>query len=206
MDKSDIRTEVRDNIQEASGIQGAIWSDTLLDRHIIREIRALPKNDIYLEELWTTSTVVNQYDYTLPTGTEKVEKVERNDGSATVPLWNEINGVDTYAGAMYLPYRPSSVETIRIKIKKQFTVPTDDSTALDVPADVCEVLVWGVTIRCYKMLMGYLRGSQSWDAVTKPGDLTLSSIQAWLRDAVKYYNDLIQKYMTIPLPRDISLV
>ncbi len=204
--RSDIRQEVRDNIQEASGVTGAIWSDTLLNRHITREIRSLPKKDIYLEELWTTTTVANQYDYVLPTGTEKVESVERNDGISDIPDWTEINGVDNYAGAIYLPYRPTKADTIRIKIKKQFTVPTGDTTALDVPDDVCEVLVWGVTVRCYKILIGYLRGSTSWDSVTKPGDLQISSIQAWLRDAEKYYQDLIQEYMTVPKPRDIDMV
>jgi hypothetical protein len=203
--RDDIRQEVRDNIQETSGQQGAIWSDALLNRHIAREIRSLPKYDIYNEQLWTTTTVVNQYDYVLPIGTEKVESVEINGGSVTLPVWSEINGVDNYAGALYLPYRPSIARTLRIKIKKQFTVPTDDVTALDVDDDVCEVVTWGVTLRCYKMLIGYLRGSQSWDSVTKPGDLTLPTIQAFIRDAEKYYHDMIQEYATVPLPRDIDL-
>lgn len=204
--RSDLRTEIRDNIQEASGITGAIWSDILLNRHITREIRSLPKKDIYLEELWTTTTVQNQEDYTLPTGTHKVEKLERNDSTSAVPYWNEIKGYDTYAGALYLPYLPGSSETIRVHIKKQFTVPTDDVTAVDIPDDTCEVVVWGVTIRCYKMLIGYLRGSQSWDSVTKPGDLQIAFIQNWIRDAESYYKDLIKLYARIPRPRDIDLV
>ena len=206
MVRSDLRTEIRDNIQEASGASNAIWSDTLLNRHITREIRSLPSKEIYLEQLWTMSTVANQIDYSLPTGTVKVESVERNDGTASLPQWYELNGWDNYAGALYLPYTPGTSESIRIKIKKAFTVPSDDVTALDIPDDKTEIVVWGVTIRCYRILIGYLRGSVSWDSVTKPGDVQITVIQNWLRDAEKYYKELTQLYMTHPRPREISLV
>lgn len=206
--RSDIRTEVRDNIQEASGITGAIWSDILLNRHIEREILSLAKKDIYLEQMWTQTldpTVDYSSGITLPTGTEKVESVERNDGTSSYPSWTELKGVDNYNGAIFLPYKVLSSSEIRVKIKKVFTVPTDDVTALDVPDDICEVLVWGVTIRCYRILIGYLRGSISWDAVTKPSDVQITVIQNWLRDAKNEYQDLVKLYSFVPRPRDIDL-
>ena len=207
--RSDIRTEVRDNIQEVSGIQGAIFSDALLNRHITREILSLPKKDIYLEELWT-QTLDPLVDYSdgiaLPPGTVKVEVIERNDGTSTYPDWNSLSGVDNYSGAIFLPYTTTTTDTLRLKLKKSFTVPTDDITALDIDDDVCEVVVWGVTVRCYRILIGYLRGSQSWDSVTLPGNLNINTINGWLREAKDYYKELIQLYATVPRPRDISLV
>jgi len=207
--RSALRTEIRDNIQETSGISGAIFTDAVLNRGITREILSLPKKDIYLEESWT-QTLDPATDYssgiTLPSGTEKVELIERNDGTSSYPDWNPINGVDNYAGAIYLPYKVTVSQDIRIKIRKSFTVPTDDVTALDVSDDLCEVVVWGVTVRCYKIVIGYLRGNQSWDAVTKPGDLSIPVIQSWLRDAKKDYDKLIQQYAFVPRPRDIDLV
>lgn len=206
--RSDLRTEIRDNINEASGVDGAIWSDTLLNRHITREILSLPKKNIYLEQIWST-TLSSSTDYssgiTLPSGTSKMEDLERNDGTSASPYWVPINGWDLYAGSLFLPYTVTSSYSIRAKIKKEFTVPTDDVTALDIPDDRCEVVVWGVTVRCFKILIGYLAGSKSWDSVTRPSQLQITSVQAWLRDAEKYYQELIKTYSFSPKPRDIDL-
>lgn len=204
--RSDIRTEVRDNIAEASGVGGAIWSDALINRHITREIRSLPSKDIYLEQLWTTVLVVDQQDYTLESGTVKIEKLERNDGTASNPDWSEIKGWDLYAGALYLDWKPSKADTIRAHLRKHYAVPTDDLIALEIPDDVCEVIVWGVTVRCFRILLAYLQKSVSWDTVTKPGDLSQPTVLGWYRDAKKYYDELIQQYATSPRPRDIDLV
>jgi hypothetical protein len=62
-----------------------------------------------------------------------------------------------------------------------------------------------VTIRCYKILIGYLRGSRSWDTVTKPGDLSIPVVVNWLRDAKSDYKELVQIYARVPRPRDIDL-
>jgi len=207
--RGDLRTEIRDNIQEASGVSGAIFTDALINRHITREIRSLPRKNIYLEESWT-QTLNTTDDYTigivLPEGTEKVELVERDEGNTTTSHWTTINGYDFYGGNLFLPYTVSTAFDLRVKIKKGFTIPTDDSTDLDVPDDMCEVVVWGVTIRLYKILMGYLRGSQSWDSVTKPGDLQMTVVQNWIREARDEYQELIKLYSFSPRPRDISLV
>jgi len=204
--RTDLRTEIRDYIYEASGETGAIWSDAVLNRMISREVQALPSNDIYLEETWTTTTVVDQYDYTLPTGTQKVEQVERNDGTTDLPDWNELNGCDTYGDVLTLPYRPSAADTLRIKIKKAFTIPSDDTTNLEVPDDKCEVIVVGVALRCFKRMIGYLSKSVSWDTVTKPGDLAIPAIQSWIQSAKQDYKELIKRFASVPKPRDINLV
>lgn len=206
--RSDIRTEVRDNIQEASGIDGAIFTDDLINRHIERELLSLPRKGIYLEEMWT-QTLDPTEDYSsgivLPSGTVKVESVERNDGTSSNPDWNLLSGIDNYNGSIFLPFTVTTSYDIRVKIKKVFTVPSDDVVALDLDDDKCEVLIWGVTIRCYRILIGYLRGSQSWDSVTKPGDLNINTINSWLREAVDHYKELIRQYGTVPRPRDIDL-
>ena len=209
MTRTELRAEIRDNIQEASGIDGAIFTDAVLNRHIEREILSLPRKNIYLEESWVTS-LDSSTDYsdgiTLPTGIRKVESVERNDGTSTNPDWQPISGVDNYNNAIFLPFQVTSSYDIRVKIKKAFEVPTDDVTDVEVPDDKCEVVTWGVTLRCYRIFIGYLRGSQSWDAVTKPGDIAVGVMQGWLRDAKQIYDDLIRDYATTPRPRDIDLV
>lgn len=207
--RSDLRTEIRDNIQEASGVGGAIWSDALLNRHITREIRSLPKKNVYLEAVVQTTLVVDDMDYPfsgIDSAIVKVEKIERNDGTASLPQWSELKGWDVYNNTIYLEWRPSKADTIRLFVRKFFTAPVDDSTALDVPDDTCEVVVWGVTIRCLRILMAYLQKSVSWDTVTKPGDLSQPTVLGWLRDAQKIYDELIQQYEFSPRPREIDLV
>lgn len=200
------RLEIRERARDYLAEEVAdIWSDDQLNRYFLEELRSLPRKGIYLEQLWTTTTIANQQDYTLPTGTYKVESTERNDGSSTYPDYNPISGVDNYAGAIYLPYMPSDGEQIRIKIKKKFTEIADDVTALDVPDDKTEVLVWGIVVRAYKQLVSYYRSNKAWDSVTKPGGVDMYAIQQYLRDAIQEYKDLVKEYATSPRPRDIDL-
>jgi hypothetical protein len=202
MTRDEIRVRVRDYLYESSA---DLWSDAQINRLYEEETRSLPEKDVYLEELWTTSTVADQIDYTLPDGTVKVELVERNYGTSTKPDWGELSGWDNYSGALYLPYTPTDVESIRIHIKKRFTVVTDDVTALDLPDEKTELLVWGIVVRAYQMLIGYLRGSVSWDSVTKPGDVAITSVGNWLRDARDHYRELTHQFQTTPKPREINL-
>jgi hypothetical protein len=201
--RSDIRTRVRDYIYEDTA---DIISDAKMNRMIVEEINSLPTKEIYLEDRYSTTTVANQTDYALPTGTKKVEKVERNDGTSTTPDYNELKGWDVYNDTLIFNYLPTGGDTIRAYIKKAFTAPTGDVSYLDVPDDICEVVVWGVVVRCYKLLMGYHRQAKNFDSTTKPEGVTLSTLQNWLRDAERMYNDLIKQYQTLSRPRDIDLV
>lgn len=203
--RSDIRERARDYLHESVA---EIWTDAQLNRYYLEELRSLPRKNIYLEELWTT-TLSSTTDYsdgiTLPTGTLKVESVEVNDGTSSFPSWTELKGVDNYGGAIFLPYIPSTGQDIRARIRKYFTEVADDVTNLDIPDDKSEILVWGVVVRAYKQLIGFYRNSVSWDSVTKPGDVGLAAIQGWLRDAKTEYNNLLQSYQTTTKPRDIDL-
>lgn len=204
--RSDLVTRTRDYLNEAVA---DIFTDAQLQRYYNEEIRSLPSKAIYKEGLHTFSTSPTQADpkaYTLTTGVFKVERVERNDGNTTTAQWNEINGCDNYNGILYLPYTPGIVESMRYFSQDYFAVVTDDNTAIDVPDDKSEIVVWGMVIRGYKQAIGYLRNSRSWDSVTKPGDLSIPVLQNWLRDAEKYYKELIQQYATSPRVRSISLV
>lgn len=201
--RSDIRTRVRDYLYEAT----ADWfSDTQLNRLISEEILSLPSKDIYLESVYTTNLVSGQMDYTLPTLAKKPDKIQINRGTSSAPLWDDFTGWDIFNNALYLDWRPSTADEIRAFLKIPFTVPTGDVVALDVPDDVCEIVVWGVVVRCYKMAIGYLRNSKNWDSVAKPDYLTLNTLNSWLAEAKKDYNDLIKQYMTVARPRDINLV
>ncbi len=201
--RSDIRTRARDYLYETTA---DIWSDDRLDRCWEEEVRSLPSKSVYLEYIWEFDSVVDDQDYDFLTGIVKVEKLERNDGTTSKPDWVKINGWDSYNNILYLPSRPTQADSYRAFTKKKFTVTANDTVAIDVPDEKTELVVWGMVIRAYKMLIGYLRGSQSWDSATKPGDLSIPVIQNWLRDAKEEYKDLLRQYATSPRPRDIDLV
>lgn len=202
MNRLDIRTLARDYLNEATA---DLWTEATLNRLINEEIRSLPRKDIYLEEIHTVSTGVDQFDYTLPTGTVKVEKVEKNVGTSSKPDWQEWTGWDNYAGALYLRSRPTTAWTMRIHIKKKFTELSDDTTATDIPDEKVEVLVWGTVVRAYKALMGYFVDAKNWDSVAKPDGIGMSQVQNWLIQAKAEYRELVNLYKTSPRPRDINL-
>jgi len=200
--RSDIRTRVRDYLYEDS----ADWfTDNMLNRVITEEINSLPSKDIYLESVYTTSLTINQTEYTFPTTNKKCEKIEINNGTTDVPDWVDFTGWDAFNNSLYLSFRPTKADTIRAFLKLPFTPPTDDVTALDVPDDVCEVVVWGCVIRCYRRVIGWLRQAKNWGAISKPDYLTVGTVTGWLIEAKKDYDDLIKNYMTVSKPRDIDL-
>lgn len=147
----------------------------------------------------------NQQSYTLPTNFFKLERLERNDGTSTYPSWTQMQGWDTYGNALYLESLPSNTNTIRGFLRMKYTDVTDDIINLEIEDDKSEILVWGVVVRAYKMLIGYMKGNISWDGVTAPRSVTLSSLQSYLRDAQKEQKDLIKQYATVSRPRDIDL-
>lgn len=201
--RSDIRTRVRDYLYEST----ADWfTDAQLNRLIAEEVRSLPGKDIFKESVYETNLVIDQTEYTLPSTTVEVEKIQRNSGTAASPDWDDFTGWDTYNNALYLDYKPSTADEIRAFLRMEYTAPTDDVTYLDVPDNVCEIVVWGVVIRCYKMVIGYLRQAKNWDSVSKPDYLTISAVQGWLQEAKRDYFDLLKQYMTAPRPREINLV
>jgi hypothetical protein len=201
--RSDIRTRVRDYLDESVA---DVWSDTQLNRYITEELNSLPSKNIFNEDIQTTNLEDGVTSYSLPSLTYKVERVEKNEGTTTDPIWDLIHGWDTYDGSLMLSWTPSTDDQIRIFIKKFFTVPTDDVTAMDIPDDKSEILVWGVVLRAYKQLIGHLKRSVTWDTVTKPGDLSIPVIQSWIRDARSEYVNLIKQHSKVPRPRDIDLV
>lgn len=201
--RADVRTEVRDTIDESVA---DLWTDARLNKFIASEIRGLPRKGIYLEEIWEVSTEQNKRDYPLPDGTYKVELVERNYGTASVTDYQEVKGWDNYGGALWLDTRPVDVWTMRIHIRKAFTTPVNDVDNLDIPDEKMEVVVVGAAIRAYRMLMGYLVDAKNWDTVSKPNGISMPMVQSWIRDLKADYLDLIKTFRTQPRVRDINLV
>lgn len=201
--RSDIRTEVRDNLYETTA---DLFTDAQLNRCIRRVIRRLTRQNIYLEEIHTTTTGIDQLDYVLPTGTLKVELVQRNWGTAAKPDWQEVKGWDNYGGVLYLSERPTVTWTLRAHLIKAFTDLADDVTTSDVPDEKMEVVVWGTTLEAYKLLMGYFKNAKNWDAIAKPDGVSMNQIVNWMREARDMYKELVRLYKTVPRPRDIDLV
>lgn len=202
--RSDLVTRARDYLNEATA---DYFSDAQLQRYAVEEILSLPNKDIYLEDIYQT-TLSSSTDYStglsLPSGTIKVEELLQSTDSSNA-YWDTLNGWDTYNNAIYFNFDPGDI-TIRAKIRKTFTAPSDDVTPLDVPDDKCEVVVWGMVVRAYKQLIGYLSKSKNWDAISKPDGISISSVQSWLRDAMDQYKELVKQYATVSRPREIDLV
>jgi len=203
MVRSDIVTRVRDYIYEDVADK---FTDVKIQRFFLEELRSLPSKGIYLKSKYPTTFTKDVLTYALPAGTSELEGIERNYGTVASLYWDDFKGYEDYGGSIYLDISPSDTYSVRLLLQKAFTEVTDDSTPLDIPDDKSEVLVWGIVVRCYKALIGYLKGNLSWDSVTAPRNVTISSVQAWLRDAQQEQKNLIQQYRTQSKPREIDLV
>lgn len=201
--RSDIRTRARNYLYEATA---DLFTDARVNQGISDTFAELPRKGVYLEEIHTTARVVDQLDYSLPSGALKIEKVDVNLGTSAKPDWDEIKGWDNYAGALWLRQRPTDTYDMRIHIRKKFTDLTDDTTATDVPSDQLELVAVGATIKCYQMLIGYLVHAKNWDSVAKPDGIGLPQVQAWIRDLREIYHKMINDQRRFPRPREINMV
>ena len=201
--RTDLRTYARDYIYEATA---DLLTDARINNAIDHTMRELPRKGIYLEEIWTEPMVKDKIGYTLPTGTQKVEKLERNIGTTALPNWQDMSGWDNYGGSIYLRSRPSSTDTMRVHLKKKFTILTDDETNTDVPDDKLELVALGAALRAYKMLMGYFMRASNWDAVGKPDGTDMGRLTRWIRQLNDDYKELLNTFRTVPRARTINLV
>ena len=203
MVRSDVRADARAYLYETTA---DLFSDSDLDIFVNMELRSLPRKGVYLEQLWEEDTVVDQQDYSLPSGTYKVEKLEMNYGTSSNTDWQEILGYNQFAAALWLPFKPDSVKTMRIWIRKTFTVPTDDVTAMDYPDEKREVLALGVALRGYRQLIGYMVDQKNYDSIIKPDGITLNAVRGWVRELTVDYNSALNSFRTIPQPKFMDLV
>lgn len=202
--KSEVRTEVRRRLYESSA---DLWANADIDAFIRDEVRNLPFRNVYKEEIWEVDTVVNQEDYTLPSGTRKIEKVQFNEGTASDPDWDDQTGWDIFGGALYLTPKPSSIKSMRVFLRKEFTDPSTqvDGDTIDVPNDKLEIVFVGATLRAYQTLMGYFVDLKNWDYNAKPDGITMNHVQGWIREVKLEYLELIKQLKTVPRPRFINL-
>lgn len=204
--RSDIRTEVRDTIAEDSASSAGIWSDNQVNRAIAAEIRSLHRKGIYSREKDTGDTVVDQLDYTYPGGCFKVDKVERNWGTAAKPIWQPEFGWSQDEAAVYLGVRPTTIWTMRFSFRKKYTVLTDDVTSSDIPDEKIEVVVLGAALRLMRRLASYYGNTANWDSISKPDGVTINTVNNFLQTLKKDYLDAVQTYRTVQEMKEINLV
>lgn len=168
-----------------------------------QELRALPRKGIYREEIYTTSRVVDQLDYTLPSGTFKVEKVEVNTSTSAQPYWVPVAGWDNYGGALHLSSRPTDTYTMRVFIRKGFT---NNGTTIDIEDPEADALIFGIAARAYKALLGYFVDAKNWDTVAKPDGISANQVLALYREAKVDYRDALSTYRKYPMPRSVDMV
>ena len=204
MIKSALLTSIREMLHETTA---NLWTDTNLYNFADAEIRSLPRKRIYKEELYTTTQVVNQVDYQLPTNVFKVDKVEQNEGTADDPSWEELAGWDTYGDTLYLGAKPTVARTMRLHLQVPYLTVSSLSAGqtIDIPDSKVEVVVLGAVLRAYQSLMGYFVDLKNWDYVGKPDGITMRDVNAWIRDVKIEHMDAIRYYRSVPRPRFIDL-
>lgn len=203
MVREDVRSDARALLYEATA---DLFTDANLNTYINQELRSLPRRGIYLEDIYTTTTVLNQVDYMLPTGTYKVEQIEINFGNSDNTDWQTINGWKQFAGAIWLPSKPSDARTLRIWIRKSFTVPSADGVTMDFPVEKSEVLSIGAAIRAYQSLMGYMSDQKNYDSIIKPDGVSMTQVGNWLKELQSDHKRILDTYRTIPQVREMDMV
>lgn len=206
--REDIRNSLSYKLHEVdSGFtaENDLIGATQKNEAILMAIRKLPSYGVYLEKMYTIS-LSSRLDYPLPSGVLEVEEVEVNRGSSSNPDWQEIKGTDVYANTLWLPYLPTSTDTMRLKTQKAFTELTDDVTVTDIPNNKLEILIKLATLYCYENLIGYFLDSKNWDAVAKPEGADMNKLHQWYRTAKTEWEKEAQKFRRYPKPRMIDLV
>jgi len=201
--RDDIREMVRDFLYEGTA---NLFTDNMVNRAIDHTLRELPRRGVYNEEIQTTTQIANQIDYDLDDNVVKVEKVEINTGTNTYSDWQELRGWDQYKGALYLRFRPSGGDIMRIHCQQKFALVTDDVTDYDFSEDIAELVAVGATLRCYQMIVGYFLDASNWDALAKPDGTDMAKVSRWIQQFQTDYKQLIQIHRRIPRPRDINLI
>ena len=205
MTKAELRTEIRRRLYESAA---DLWSNDDIDAFARQEIMSLPAKNIYKEEIYSTTFVADQEDYLLPTNAFKVEKVEINYGTSTVPEWIKLDsGWDHYAGSLFFSPVPTTTETFRAFIKMDFTdLDTyTDNQEIDVPENKIEVVILGAAKRAFSSLMGYFVDLKNWDYNAKPDGISMTQVQTWIRDVKEEYQEALRYAKKSPQPRFIDL-
>lgn len=205
MIKSALLARVRRKLYEGTA---DLWQDVDIYDFIDEELQSLYAKNIYKEELYTTSTVVNQIDYQLPTNTYKVDMVEFNEGTVSIPDWDRQAGWDVYGNTLYLKSAPTQVKTMRIHVRIPYTTVSglSNGDTIDIPDSRVEVVVAGAVLRSYQSIMGYFLDLKNWDYNAKPDGITMQQVQGWIRDVKQEYLDVVKTLRKVPIPRFIDLV
>lgn len=203
MTREEIRTATRDYLYEDTA---DLITDAQINKWIDLELKSLASKNIFDETIYTTSTVINQEDYALPANNYMVTKVEVQEGSTNPPDYVEINGWRQYNEAIYLPFYPTKVQTLRIHLYKKFTSLASDETEASTDDEVTEVVIMGVLLRAYRRILGYMRYSKNFDSVTLPAGLNLNALLNLYQETKKDYKDLISQHSKTVVVTSINLV
>lgn len=159
--RADIRTRARDELNDAGSVK--VWSDGLLNRWIGEAIREWSRQ-VPRDGTWQTTSTANDPSYALPSDVLEVVRVEHPPGilrargglhDGDVSPTADLGGLGSWPGlrpaqllweqwggeVVLIPAPDASGETIEVRYKGAYTVPSDDVTALDVAAADEEALV-----------------------------------------------------------------
>jgi len=159
--RADIRTRTRDELNDNGTAK--VWSDALLNRWIgeaLREwSRVVPR-----DRTWQTTSTANDPSYALPSDLLEVVRVEHPPGmfrvrgglhDGDVSPSADLGSLESWSGlkpaqllweqwggeVVLVPAPDASGETIEVRYKGAYSVPSDDVTALEVAAEDEESVV-----------------------------------------------------------------
>ena len=160
--RADIRARVRDELNDNGSVK--LWSDALLNRWIgegLREWSRVAPRD----RTWQTTSVANDPTYALPSDVLEVVRVEHPAGlfrtrgglrDGDVAPTTDLSVLGGWSGlrpaqltweqwgeeVVLIPAPDATGETIEVRYKGAYSVPSDDATTLEVAAEDEEALVF----------------------------------------------------------------
>lgn len=159
-----IRTQIRQNLNQSSAPTTGLWSDVQLNQKIINRIRRLNRYFRIGSIDTSITTTSNTVQYSFPTSVVRINKIELwdlynspNANLGEVVNWKTFNDAGTWK--IIFPQSLSSdstnpsLYTLKLFCEKRLTEPAADATTLNCQLEEEELIVLGASMDCMRDLM-----------------------------------------------------
>jgi len=151
----------------------------------------------------TTQTTNNEY--TIPSGVDKVLEFWYKDGDGNYT--NEIKIKRQFASTLFLSNTAGeSSRTIRLFVRKAYTVPTTDTETLEVEDNKLDIIIYGVMATSFEAAISFALDKETYKSRSEP---SISDASALSRQADKFHSLkalAIRKALPSQYARTIDLV
>src|SRR3990167_886850 len=161
--RSEIRTQIRQNLNQTSAPSTGLWSDTQINQKITNRIRRL--NRFFRIGAIDTSLATSSctVEYSFPTGVVRINKIEMwdlyntpNTNLGEILNWKTFNDAGTWKiifpqELSYSSDNPTAY-TLKLFCEKRLTEPSADGTSLDCQLEEEELIVVCASMDCLRDL------------------------------------------------------